>query len=99
MLETIWQCYLQPILFRMYEQNLELDNLQGFICSRLFPDEQKECYKRTRESGDLQYVDQQILKEIKTRQKNVMITWISNKKAKDMVPQTWIMECVKIYKI
>ena len=43
-------------------------------------------------------IDQHILNESKTRRKNLAITWIDYKKAY-MVPQSWIINCLKIYKI
>ena len=43
-------------------------------------------------------IDQHILKS-KTRQKNLAMTWIDYKKAYDMVQQSWIINCPKIYKI
>ena len=39
------------------------------------------------------------LNESKTRRKNLVIGWIDNKKAYNMVPQCWIMYCLKMYKI
>ena len=46
-----------------------------------FSEEQKECCKRTRVTGYLQYTDQHIPKESKTKRKNV--AWIDFKKAYD----------------
>ncbi len=31
--------------------------------------------------------------------KNLVIAWIDYKKAYDMVPQRWIINCLKMYKI
>ena len=42
------------------------------------------------------YIDQHILNETKTRRKNV---WIYNRKANDMVSQSWIKDFHKIYPI
>ena len=53
----------------------------------------------TRGLGDLLCIDQHIFKESKLWQKNVAVAWTDNKKANDMVPQTWIIECLKMYKI
>ena len=44
-------------------------------------------------------INQNILKERKTRWKNVAMAWIDNKKAYDMVLQSWIIDCLKMYKI
>ena len=37
--------------------------------------------------------------ESKTRRKNLAITWIDYKKAYDLVPQSWLINCFKMYKI
>ena len=42
---------------------------------------------------------QYILKERKTRRKNVAMAWLDNKKTYDIVPQNWIIDCLKMYKI
>ena len=63
----------------------------------LFPKEQKGFRKGTK--GDLPYIDQHILKESKTRLKNVVMARIDYKKTYDMVPQSWIIDCLKMYKI
>ena len=43
----------------------------------LFPDEQKGYYKGSRGTEELLYIDQHILDESKTRQKNLAMAWIS----------------------
>ena len=45
------------------------------------------------------FIDQHILKESKTRRKNLAMAWIDYKKAYGMVPQIWIIHCLKMYKI
>ena len=70
------------------------------ICmSRTFLEEQKVCDKETRGACDLMYTDQHILKESKARLKNEALTWIDYKKANDILPQFWIVDCRKVYKI
>ena len=48
--------------------------------------------------GDLLYIDQYNM-ESKTRRKDTGMAWIYNKKAYGLVPQNWIRDCLKIYKI
>ena len=67
-------------------------------CRGLFPDVQKGGCKGTRGTADLLYIDQHILNETKTRQKNLAMALIDYKKAYDMVPQSWIMKCLKCTK-
>ena len=40
-----------------------------------------------------------ILNESKIRQKNLPVAWIDYSKAYDIVPQNWIINCLKMYKI
>ena len=65
----------------------------------LFPDEQKGCRKGSRGTAELLFIDQHILNESKTRRKNLAMAWIDYKKAYDMLPQSWILHCLKMYKI
>ena len=65
----------------------------------MLPDEQKGCCKGSRGTAELLYIDQHILDENKTRRKNLAMAWIDNKKAYDMVPHSWIVSSLKMYKI
>ena len=65
----------------------------------LFPDEQKGCRKGSRGTAELLYIDQHILNKSKNRRKNLAMAWIDYKKTYDMVPQSWIIHCLKMYKI
>ena len=67
--------------------------------SGLFPNEQKGCCKGSRGTVELLYIDQHILNESKTRRKNLSMAWIDYKKAYDMVPHSWIINSLKMYKI
>ena len=65
----------------------------------LFPDDQKGYRKGSRDKVELLYIDQHILNESKTRQKNLAMAWIDRKKVYGMVAQSWILHCLKMYKI
>ena len=65
----------------------------------LFPGEQKECRKGSRGTAVLLYVDQHILSESKSRRIKLTYAWINDKTAYDMVPQGWLIKCLKMYKI
>ena len=65
----------------------------------LFPDEQQGCRKRSSGTAELLYIDQYILNESKIRRKNLAMAWIDYKRAYDMVLQSWILHCLKMYKI
>ena len=65
----------------------------------LLSNEQKRCCKGSRGTAELLYIDQHILDESKTRRKNLAMVWIDYKKAYDMVPHSWIINSLKMYKI
>ena len=40
------------------------------------------------------FIHKMILRERRIRNKNIAVTWIDYKKAYDMVPHSWIVECL-----
>ena len=71
----------------------------SLISRGLFPNEQKGCRKGSRGTAELLYIDPHILNESKNSWKNLAMAWIDYKKAYDMVPQSWTINCLKMYKI
>ena len=69
------------------------------ISRGIFPEEQKGWRKRTRATEEQLYIDQHILNVSKTRRKNLAMTWVNSKKAYDIIPQSWILHVLKMYKI
>ena len=65
----------------------------------LFPDEQKGCRKGSRSTAEFLYINQHILNEINRRRKNLAMAWIDYKKSYGIVPQSWILHCLKRYQI
>ena len=77
-----------------------MEEIYNSLISRgLFPDEQKGCCKGSRGTAELLYINQHILNESKTRQKNLPMAWIDNKKAYDILLHSWIINSLKMYKI
>ena len=64
---------------------------------KLLPEEQKECRKGSRGTNDLLYIDSAVIREVKSRNKNLAMVWIDYKKAYDMVPHSWIIECLDLF--
>ena len=61
-------------------------DLWTFRSTKLLPEEQKSYRKRSRRTNDLLYVDRAVIKEVKSRNKNLAMAWMDYKKAYDMVP-------------
>ena len=64
---------------------------------KLLPEKQKGCKKVSRGTNDLLCIDRAVIKEVKSRNKNLQMTWIDYKKAYDMVPNSWIIECLDLF--
>ena len=64
---------------------------------KLLPEEQKGCKKGSRGTNDLIYINRAVIKEVKSRNKNLAMPWIDYKKAYDMVPHSWIIECLDLF--
>ena len=60
------------------------------------PEEQKGCRKRSRGTNDLLYIDRAVIRKVKSRKKNLAMTWIDYKNVYDMVPHWWIKECLDL---
>ena len=65
----------------------------------MFPNEQKGCRKGSWGTVELLYIDKHILNESKNKRKNLAMALINYKKAYNMVSQSWIINCLKMYKI
>ena len=64
---------------------------------KLLPEEQKGYRKGSRGTNDLLYIDRVVIKEVKSRNKNLAMAWIDYEKAYDMVPHLWIIECLDFF--
>ena len=64
---------------------------------KLLPEEQKGYRRGSRETNDLLYIDRAVIKKAKSRNKNWAMTWIGYKKAYDMVPHSWTIECLHLF--
>ena len=71
-------------------------NCRSDICT-FRSEEQKGCRKGSRGTNDLLYIDWTVIKEVKSRNKNLAMAWIDYKKAYDMVSHSWIIECLDLF--
>ena len=83
----------------MFAINVEViaDQIYVHLDQEKLPEEQKGCRKGSRGANDLLYIDRAVIKEVKSRNKNLVIAWIDYKKAYDMVPHSWIIECLDLF--
>ena len=88
-----------PMMWKILTAQIREKIYYSLTSRGLFPDEQIGCCKGSRGTAELLYIDQHILNESKTIRKNLAMAWINHKNAYDMLPQSWILHCLKMYKI
>lgn len=89
-LPLMWKTLTGIINEKVYKQLDERD---------LLPPEQKGCRRGSRGTKDHLLLDKMITKQAKAKKKDLSMAWIDYKKAFDMVPHSWLKECMKIYGI
>ena len=88
-----------PLLWKLMT-GIIAENMYGFLESNnILPNEQKGCKRESRGTKDQLLIDKMVLKDSKKRHANSAMAWIDYRKAYDMVPHSWIIECLEIFGI
>ena len=64
---------------------------------KILPEEQKGCKRGSRGTKDQLLIDQTVLKDCNKRHTN--LSWIDYRKAYDLVPHSWVNECMEMFGI
>ena len=83
----MWKLLTRVIAEKMYVY-LERENL--------LPNEQKGCKSKSRGTKDQLVIDKMVLKDCRKRHTNLTMAWIDYKKAYDVIPHSWIKECMEL---
>ena len=89
-LPLMWKLLTSMISDILYEHLAKQD---------LLPWEQKGCTRGGRGTKEQLVINKATMKDSKARSTNLTMGWIDYKKAYDMVPHTWIDECLEMYKV
>ena len=89
-LPLMWKLLTGVIAESMYEY-LERNNI--------LPEEQKGCRRKSRGTEDQLLIDKVILQDCKKGHKNLAMAWVDYRKAYDLVPHSWILECLELSQI
>ena len=88
-----------PLMWKLMTSILA-DSMYAYLDENsLLPSEQKGCKKRSRGTKDQLLIDQMVLRDCKRRHTNLAMAWVDYRKAYDMVPHSWIVECMEIFGI
>ena len=72
------------------------EEVYGFLDTNfLLPQEQKGCWRKSRGTNDLLFIDKMIMREVKMKKQNLSMTWIDYKKTYDMALHLWIIDCLE----
>ena len=88
-----------PLVWKLLTGILADEIYEHLEESCVLPEEQKGCRRKCRGTGDLLFIDKMILREVKSRKKSLAVAWIDYRKAYDLVPHSWILECLTLFKI
>ena len=82
-----------PLVWKLLT-GVTAEEIYGFLNTNLLlPQKQKGCRRKSRGTNDLLFIDKMIMREVKMRKQNLSMVWIGYKKAYDMVPHSWIVDC------
>ena len=71
------------------------EEVYGFLDTNLLPQKQNGCNRKSRGTNDLLFIDKMIMRDVNMRKRTLSMTWIDYKKAYDMVPHSWIINCLE----
>ena len=86
-------------MWKLFTSIISEEIYQHLDTNGLLPEEQKGCKKRSRGTKDQLLIDKTIIRNCRKRQIGLAMGWIDYKKAFDMVPHSWILKCLDIFKI
>ena len=66
---------------------------------KLLPEEQKGCKRKARGTKDQLMIDKMILKNCRRRLTGLGMAWIDYQKAFDMIPHSWLKNCLEMFKV
>ena len=66
---------------------------------KILPEEQKGCRRESRGTKDQLLIDKTVLKDCRKRHNNLSMAWIDYRKAYDLVPHSWVNECMEMFGI
>uniref|UniRef100_A0A1X7SMI5 Reverse transcriptase domain-containing protein n=1 Tax=Amphimedon queenslandica TaxID=400682 RepID=A0A1X7SMI5_AMPQE len=86
-----------PIMWKLFTGVIADSLYDSMEEKKVLPTEQKGCKRGSRGTKDQLLIDKLVLKDSKKRRTNLAMAWIDYRKAYDMVPHSWIEECLEIF--
>ena len=84
-----------PLVWKLLTEVIA-EETYGFLdTNSLLPEEQKTRWRKSGETNDILITDAMIMRKVKMWERNLSMAWIDYKKACDMVPYSWIIDCLE----
>jgi hypothetical protein len=88
-----------PTMWKVFSGILASKIMKQVNCNNILYQEQKGARPGARGTKDQLAIDRTITKDCKKRHTNLSMVWIDYRKAFDSVPHSWILKCLKLYRI
>ena len=86
-----------PLMWKLFTGVLSEELYKHLDEKELLPVEQKGCRKKSRGTKDQLLIDKMVIKNCKRRKTGLAMAWIDYKKAYDMIPHSWLVECMEMF--
>ena len=86
-----------PLMWKLLTGIISEDLYNFLETTNTIPHEQKGCRRKCKGTKDQLLIDKAVLKNCKRRKTNLSMAWIDYKKAFDMIPHSWLIECLELY--
>ena len=86
-----------PVMWKMLTGIISREMYSFLENEGLLPEEQKGCRKGSRGTNDQLYIDERDLEKVKHAKRTWPWGGSTTKKAFDMIPHLWILECLELF--
>ena len=88
-----------PLMRRLLTRVIAEEMYNYLEREKSLPEEQKGCKRGSRGTKDQLLIDKTALNDCKKRHTNLSMAWIDYRKAYDLVPHSWVNECMEMFGI
>lgn len=88
-----------PTLYKIITSILSTKISKHLELNGILSEEQKGCRYRSQGCKEQLTIDAVCTQDARLRMRNIAVAWIDYQKAFDSVPHSWLIECLKLYKI
>ena len=88
-----------PLMWKLLTEVIAEEMYNYLEREKILPEELKRCKRGSRGPKDQLLIDKTVLKDCKKRHTDLSMAWIDYRKTYDLVPHSWVNECIKMFRI